>query len=59
MLAENYVLTPQESIVQCNIAFDEGRGNTLVKPDTRGKVFVLKNINRAGLIAACEKAIEQ
>lgn len=58
MLAENSALTPSESIVQCNIAFDEGRGNTLVKPDTQGKVFVLKNINRAALVAACEKAIE-
>lgn len=58
MLAENKALVPADSVVCCNIKFDEGRGNTIVEPSAEGKVFVLKNINRAALVAACEKAIE-
>ncbi len=53
------------TVVQCNIAFDEGRGNTILKPTTDdddnkngNKVFVIKNVNRAKLIECLEKAIE-
>lgn len=58
MLAESRDALPAESVVQCRIAFDEGRGNTIVKPDAAGKVFVLKNVDRKKLTELVERAIE-
>ena len=47
-----------DSLVQCSISFDQGRGNTLITPDSVGSVFVIKNVDKAKLIEACEIALE-
>lgn len=58
MRAEAAELTPPETIVQCTIEFDEGRGNTVFKPDAEGKVIVLKSVDKANLIKAVENSIQ-
>lgn len=45
-------------VVQCTIAFDEGRGNTMPTASTDNKVFLIKDVNKQALVDACQKAIE-
>lgn len=58
MLAASRDALKEGSIVQCNISFDEGRGNTMISPNAAGKVFCIRDVDRARLVAALERAIE-
>ena len=49
------------TIENCNIAFDEGRGNTLItkpKEGEKSKVFIITKVDRSKMIECLEKAIE-
>ncbi len=59
MCAESESLMTENSVVQCDIAFDEGRGNTTIIPNSSGKVFCIKNIDKKQLTTLLETLISK